>query len=90
LPSYQRDYAGQGYPQQYQQQQSIRTNKYRYTPRDSNSQQAWQKRGRPDQSRSESQGRGREGDRRNDRDSNRENDNDRGNDRDREPGDGRR
>jgi len=83
LPSYQREYSGQRYPQQIQQQQTIRTNKYRYTPRDSNAQQAWQKRDRRDQSRDESQGRGRNDNRGNDRNDNR------GNDRDKGPGDGR-
>jgi hypothetical protein len=57
LPRYQRDYSGQGYPQQLQ-QQSIRSNKYRYTPRDSNAQQIWQKRDRPEQPRDGQQGRG--------------------------------
>ena len=96
LPSYQRGYSGQSYPQQMQQQQSIRTNQYRYTPRDSNAQQALQKRARPDQPRDEPQGKGRDDkrdDKRgNDRGDDRGNDggDDRGNDRGKGRGEGQR
>jgi hypothetical protein len=74
LPRYQRDYSGQRYPQQLQQQQSIRSNKYRYTPRDSNAQQIWQKRDRPEQPRDGQEGRGRDGNRGNGQDAGRGND----------------
>jgi hypothetical protein len=95
LPSYQRGYSGQRYPQQHQ-QQSIRTERYSYTPRDSNAQQAWQKRARTDQRRAEPQDDRREDDRgRNqgndqDRDRGNERGNDRGNDRGNGRGDDKR
>jgi hypothetical protein len=91
LPNYQRGYSGQSYPQQTQ-QQSIRTNKYSYTPRDSSAQQVWQKRGKPDQRRDESQGKGRDDNRGDDRGSDRGDDrgDERGNDRGKGRGEGQR
>ena len=42
LPSYQRQYSGDRYPRAPEQQRSIRSEKYRYEPRDSVTRQYWQ------------------------------------------------
>jgi len=60
LPTYQRQYSGDRYPRAPEQQTSIRTNKYRYEPRESVTRQYWQLQ-QPQRPRTEPQGKEREG-----------------------------
>lgn len=63
LPTYQRRYKGERYPQQTQQRDSIRSGQYRYAPRDPDTRQYLQKREPPGQPRDDNR---RNDDRRND------------------------
>ena len=60
LPTYQRRYSGDRYPQQPEQQQALRSQRYKYQPRDEVVRQHYQQRPSPDAGRG--QGQGRDGD----------------------------
>lgn len=61
LPSYQRQYKGDRYPRELEQQHSIRTERYRYQPRDAATQQYYQKERGQNRSQGDERGSGREG-----------------------------
>jgi hypothetical protein len=60
LPTYQRQYSGDRYPRAIEQQHSIRSNKYRYQPRESVTQQHYQMQRRTDEPQDKGRGNKRE------------------------------
>lgn len=55
LPSYQQRYSGKRYPDAIEQQQRLRSENYRYQPREENTRQQWQPQRNPERPRSEPQ-----------------------------------